>query len=148
MGVPQPLVRRRGGLIVGAGAKFRAEVEAAVASRSTVEGVQRRDFRFGGRFLWTVERAGMRNRKKVVRACADVVLAAPCLLANRKDHPLRSNSCGGAPARIRPVDGAVARRCSVESGVAAAHRLHYWFKVGGTVEFASVNVHEDMSIPG
>jgi len=132
---------------MGAHEKLRSEIEAAMADRETVDGIRDRRFTFGRKFVKTLQRNGGRNRKKVVRACADVVMAAPCLLSARKDHPLRKNGCGGAPARTRPTDGALARRCSVETNVAAACRLHYWDRGDGLIEFASVNVHDDMSIP-
>ena len=94
-----------------------------------------------------MEAHGPKYRSKIVKACADVIIAAPALLARRDDHRLRQGEGGNDPVRVRSGDAAEAHRCYIEQGTAAARRIHYWLTPDGTVEFASVNVHDDMNIP-
>jgi hypothetical protein len=95
----------------------------------------------------TVEQHGERYRGKVVRACADVVLNAPDLLRRVDDHVLRTGEAGNDPA-VQRSDGATAHRCAIERNTPAARRVHYWVLPDGSIELASVNVHDDASIPG
>ena len=124
-----------------------AEIEAEVEQRSNVDGANRRSFRLGSRFMVTLDSLGPRSRPKIVKACADIVVNAPSLLSHRDDHPLRTGDAGNDPYRVRSRDHAYARRCSIEQNVPSARRLHYWTLGNGSVEFASVNVHDDMNIP-
>jgi hypothetical protein len=82
-----------------------------------------------------------------VKACVDVVIGSPGLLARREDHPLRVDDGPGARTRTRLSDNAEARRCYIEHNTPSARRLHYWVGPEGAVEFASVNIHDDMTIP-
>lgn len=61
--------------------------------------------------------------------------------------PLRSGLGPSEPARERARDGATARRCCIENNTSAARRLHYWVLADRSLELASVNVHEDATIP-
>lgn len=58
-------------------------------------------------------------------------------------HAYRTTEAGGSPQRVRGRDGAKAFRADLETNTAAARRLHYWKLPDGTVEFHSVNVHDD-----
>ncbi len=127
--------------------KLRAEIRALVEKRISMPGARSRSFVIGARFPKSLSQGGSRHRAKSLRACADVIVAAPELLKARVDHPLRVGGCGTKPVRIRSLDGAIARRCRVEGKVAAALRLHYWLLPDGSIELASVNTHEDMTIP-
>ncbi len=126
---------------------FRAAVDQELRNRGVVEGSRPRAFSLGPRFLSTAESHGDSYRQKILKACADVVSAAPDLLSRREDHPLRTGSGGNSPAKRRGSDQAEARRCYVEIKVPSARRIHYWLLDGQSVEFASVNVHDDMTIP-
>ena len=114
--------------------------------RSRSERTKRRDFTIGPLFAERLEMQGPRYRSKTIRVCAEVVSGVPKLLKRRKDHPLREGNKNTAPDKFRE-DGAAARRCYVEEGVAASRRLHYWLLPDGSVELASVNVHDDFNIP-
>jgi len=123
------------------------EIEDEIRGRGEVDGSRRRPFTVGAQFVPTMEAHGVKYRSKVIKACADVALNSPALLARRDDHPLRLGEGANDSVRTRARDGAEARRCSIEQGTAAARRVHYWVTPAGPVEFASVNVHDDMNIP-
>jgi hypothetical protein len=126
---------------------FRSEVDVEIESRGVVDGARPRRFIIGPRFMTNLESIGPSSRKKIVKACADVATNAPGLLSRRDDHSLRSGPGSGDPEIQRQRDGARARRCAIEQGVASARRVHYWDCLEGVIEFASVNVHDDFAIP-
>jgi hypothetical protein len=106
-----------------------------------------REYGFGASFIETLEALGSSYRDKVVRACCAIVSGEADLLRQRDDHPLRSGDASSAPPVVRRTDGAEARRAYVEKKTPQARRLHYWRLNDGSIEFASVNLHDDMSIP-
>jgi hypothetical protein len=59
-------------------------------------------------------------------------------------HALRTGPGGNDPQRVRGRDGARAWRRDVDWEY---HLLHYWKLEDGTVEFASIGVHNDFAIP-
>lgn len=124
-----------------------AEIRAEIALRGEVDGAVNRAMRLGSVFASTLEAHGPKYRQKAIKACADVVIASPSLLGRRDDHILRTGDGANDPQRMRSSDGAGARRCYLEQKVPAARRLHYWLLEDGSVELASVNVHDDMNIP-
>ncbi|MCC6782508.1 MAG: S1 RNA-binding domain-containing protein [Planctomycetes bacterium] len=86
---------------------------------------------------------------KVVEICMQVACLRAHEIAGREVHQLRAGPAG-APTRMRAKDGAKAWRCSLQDNTASARRLHWWDVPGPTgrvIEFASVGVHDDMSIP-
>ncbi|MGH2696311.1 MAG: hypothetical protein ACRDIW_04895 [Actinomycetota bacterium] len=123
------------------------EVEDEIEARGDVAGARNREVKLGPAFIATLEAHGPNHRQKVIRACADVAIGSQQLLARRDDHALRTGEGANDPQRVRASDGAPARRCYIEHNTPAARRLHYWVLGDGTVEFASVNVHDDMNIP-
>lgn len=128
-----------------------SEIEVAIreqiAALGDLDGAKPRAFVVGPKFVATLESHGSKYHQKAIKACADLVVAAPPRLAAREDHPLRTGEGGGDPQRTRRRDGASARRCYIEHNVPAARRLHYWVLDDGSIELASVNVHDDMNIP-
>lgn len=114
--------------------------------RSRGERAKRRDFTIGPLFSERLEMQGRRYRSTAIRVSAEVISGVPKFLKRRKDHAMRTGSSQTAPEKFRE-DGAAARRCYLEKGVAAARRLHYWLLPDGSVELASVNVHDDFTIP-
>jgi hypothetical protein len=124
-----------------------AEIHREVNGRGIVEGARRRTFVLGPSFAATAQSLGEKYRAKILKACADVVIAAPGLLRRREDHPLRVGGGANDAVRVRVHDGAEAHRCYIEHNTPAARRLHYWALIDGSVEFASVNLHDDMAIP-
>ena len=127
--------------------KLRADINALVKERVSTPGAHPRSFVIGAHFANSLSQCGSKHRAKSLRACADVIAAAPELLKARSDHPLRDGGGGTCLVKTRWFDGATARRCRVEGNVAAALRLHYWVLPDGSVELASINTHDNMTIP-
>lgn len=101
---------------------------------------------FGRQFLRSVQRkpAGV-SWGRIARVCA-MVACRRATQAGSEPHPLRQGPGPSAPQWQR-ADGAAAWRCAVKAG-RGGPRLHYWQLPDGTIEFASVVVHDDFSIPG
>jgi hypothetical protein len=123
---------------------FIADVSAEL---SQLDAVKPRSFVLGPDFMNRIESLGAKYRAKAVRTCAAVASGIQEHLARVEDHPLRTADASSSPQRIRSADKAIARRASLEQGAASARRLHYWVLADRTLEFASVNVHDDMTIP-
>lgn len=123
------------------------EIEDQITELGSVDGGRNRAFCLGSVFANTLDLHGDKYRSKAIRACAEVAIGAPGLLRQREDHALRMGDGGNDPTRVRTSDGAEGRRCYIEHNTPAARRLHYWTLPDGTIEFASVNVHDDMTIP-
>jgi hypothetical protein len=123
---------------------FCADVSAEL---SQLGAVKAHEFALGPDFMNRIESLGTRYRSKAVRTCSAVASGIQEHLARVEDHPLRTADAGSSPQRVRSADGALARRASLEQGAPSARRLHYWVLENRTLEFASVNVHDDMTIP-
>jgi len=106
--------------------------------------------RVGPEFLARVRELEGVSLEKVVEVCAQVACGLAHAIPAREVHQLRAGE-GGSPVRTRERDGAKAWRCSLQDNTASARRLHWWSlpgEGGGGVEFASVGVHDDYSMPG
>jgi hypothetical protein len=115
--------------------------------RTHSERAKRRDFVIGPAFTESLEMLGGRYRSNAIRVSADIVSGVPKLVTRREVHPMRTGNSQTSPAKFRP-DGAAAMRCYLEQGGAkASRRLHYWEHPDGSIELASVNVHNDFTIP-
>ncbi|HZJ71900.1 MAG TPA: hypothetical protein VFF36_13285, partial [Planctomycetota bacterium] len=86
--------------------------------------------------------------EKVLEVCAQVASGRAHEIRAREVHQLRAGE-GGAGIVIRKRDGAKAWRCSLQDGTPSARRLHWWAipEADGAIEFASVAVHDDFSMP-
>jgi predicted RNA-binding protein with RPS1 domain len=105
--------------------------------------------RVGREFLERLRRLEGVSVEKVVEVCAQVACGRAHEIPGRSVHPLHEGSAGAAP-RLRRADSARAWRCSLQDGTPSARRLHWWDipgPEGRTIEFASVGVHDDDSIP-
>lgn len=101
-------------------------------------------YSFGPGFLASVEktvRADESARRKLSEVLAWV--AAGYEERTSRHHAYRAGTGGGAPQIVRHTDGAKAFRVNLETNTAAARRLHYWKLPDGSVEFHSVNLHDD-----
>jgi len=88
--------------------------------------------------------------EKIVEVAAQVACERAHEIEGREVHPL-GESAGGSSQRTRKRDGAKAWRCALQIKTPSARRLHWWRipgPDGGTLEFASVAVHDDFGIPG
>jgi hypothetical protein len=102
------------------------------------------NYRFGDGFLASVAktvRADESARRKLPEVLAWI--AAGYEERTARHHAYRIGTGGGAPQVVRYADGAKAFRVDLESSTAAARRLHYWKLPDGSVEFHSVNLHDD-----
>lgn len=99
-----------------------------------------REWYFGTQFIQTCENLGFLNEEKkaqaLLKAISDVLLE----LNQRSVHSLRTGDGGDDPQKRRGQFLAWRKDIDYE------YHLHYW-KNGPLVEFASVVVHNDMSIP-
>ncbi len=105
--------------------------------------------RVGREFLARLRALEGVDMAKVVEVCAQVASGSAHEIAGRSVHELRAGE-KGADGRVRASDDAKAWRCSLQEGTPSARRLHWWEipgPSGKTVEFASVSVHDDTSIP-
>jgi predicted RNA-binding protein with RPS1 domain len=85
---------------------------------------------------------------KVVEVGAQVASGRAHEIPARLVHELTAGV--GGRSIVRPSDGAKAWRCALQVGTPSARRLHWWAipQPGGVViEFASVAVHDDYSMP-
>ena len=126
--------------------KIIADIELEVRCRASIEGARPRSFSLGSRFAETLLVLPDRQRRKAIRAIADLVVGSPASLCARRDHPHRAGAASTAPPIIRAADGAIARRCSIERNIPAALRLLYWVLPGGALELAAVKNHDEMDV--
>ncbi|HEX5009336.1 MAG TPA: hypothetical protein VFY71_02960 [Planctomycetota bacterium] len=133
-------------------AAFLAAVRVAYARRFD-EGERQRyplaRMRLGREFLNRLRRLEGVSLDKLVDVCAQVACQRAPEIKAREVHQLKSG-LAGAPSRERASDGARAWRCSLQDGTPSARRLHWWDvpgREGRVIEFASVGVHDDYSIP-
>jgi hypothetical protein len=124
-------------------------IESSCVERSTEADRRARPplrFRIGPRFLATLRELEGIAEAKVVDVCAEVVLGVAERKAGREMHPLGDGAASLAP-RLRARDGAKAWRCALQIKTPSARRLHWWRLSDGSIEFASVNRHDDFTIP-
>jgi hypothetical protein len=96
---------------------------------------------FGHQFAGMVEGRRDVPVERVARVCALLACGR-----TPRAGPLRTGGRAHNPHLVRS-DGARAWRCNLKT-TSNGPRLHYWVLVDGTIEFASINVHDDFSIPG
>jgi predicted RNA-binding protein with RPS1 domain len=128
--------------------RFVAEVQQAWERMTTPDDRERYPWRkpiVGTEFLDSLERVEGVARSRVTAVCAHVVSGRAPDVPGLELHALRESDAGGAAQRVRP-DGARAWRCNLQTGTAAARRLHYWQLPDGRVELGKVGYHDDFSI--
>jgi hypothetical protein len=108
-----------------------------------------RPMRVGSSFLGSLRELDRVDLEKVLEVCAQVAANAAHELASRGVHQLRAGP-RGAGSRVRASDQAMAWRCALQVNSPSARRLHWWSVPGPggpVIEFASVGVHDELSIP-
>lgn len=126
-----------------------ARIERSCVGRSTEADRRARPplrFQIGPRFLAALRELEGISEAKIVDVCAEVVLGVAERKAGREMHPLGDGASTVAP-RLRERDGAKAWRCALQIKTPSARRLHWWRLPDGSIEFASVNRHDDFAIP-
>lgn len=105
--------------------------------------------RVGRSFLDRVRELHGIELDKVLEVCAQVACNRAHEIPGRFVHELTAGVAG--KSIVRAADGAQAWRCALQVGTPSARRLHWWripHKEGAAIEFASVAVHDEYSIPG
>jgi hypothetical protein len=102
-------------------------------------------YTMGPGFLRSLDSLHGLGADRVADVVMEVITGKASQSAGRELHQLRTDDAGGSPQRVRE-DGARAWRVSLQSNTPAARRLHYWVLPDGSIEFAKVGVHDDMSI--
>jgi predicted RNA-binding protein with RPS1 domain len=128
--------------------RFVIDVEQAWEGTTTPTDRERYPWRpptIGPDFLESLETVEGIARSRVVNVCAQVVSGRAAEIPGLELHALRESEAGGAAQRVRE-DGARAWRCNLQTGTAAARRLHYWQLPDGGIELAKIVYHDDFSI--
>jgi hypothetical protein len=104
-----------------------------------------------GRYVFARQFAGMvEGRRDVpVERVARVCAMLSCDRARGAGFEIYALRTGGRPHNPYLVrsDGAKGWRCNLKTN-SNGPRLRYWVLIDATIEFASINVHDDFSIPG
>ncbi|MFI6281617.1 hypothetical protein [Streptomyces sp. NPDC050988] len=100
------------------------------------------DYRLGRDWLAALEAIELVDRNKILDVVVEVLTGRAVGSAARR--PRRMRIAGSAP-RTR-ADGAIAWRCDIKQGTAAAPRLMYWRLPDNTVELGRVAAHDDMQL--
>jgi len=106
-------------------------------------------FAVGPKVLAVVGGMSPKDAEYLLRACADIATGRVWKTRGREAHALRTSKGGGASQWTRATDSAKAWRCNLANSVSGM-RIHWWQVPGRpsrSVEFASVNGHDDFSIP-
>ncbi len=96
---------------------------------------------FGERFLESVQRLTGTRIDRIAWACAMVASGRAKSIPGLEPHHLRARSSGSAGQLVR-ADGAKAWICRLLGD--GASRLHYWARVDGITEFATVATHDEI----
>ena len=81
-------------------------------------------------------------RAKTLKALTQLLTGRADRMKAREVHPKRIGMGGDDPQMVRDEDGATCWRMSVESGVAAARRVHYWKLPDGRIELHELVAHD------
>lgn len=100
----------------------------------------------GPKFLASVDSIEGITLARILEVCAQVVSGRAYEIAGLELHQLRASKGGDSGQRIRPTDGAIGWRVSLQVKSHSARRLHYWQLRDGTIEFSKVGTHDDLTI--
>ena len=85
------------------------------------------------------------SRDKIVEVIVYVLTGRDSELASRERHQLRTGPGGDDPPRTRKGGSEICYRVSLQQKSASARRLHYWICQDGSIELASVRLHDDFN---
>ena len=103
-------------------------------------------FVIGPKFAASFYAHGAALRGKTLKALTQLLTGRADRMAAREVHPKRTGPGGDDPQEIRETDGATCWRMSVEIGVAAARRVHYWKLPDGRIELHELVSHDTFGI--
>lgn len=104
-------------------------------------------YRFGARFVDSVETIEGVERDKIVATCVDVLTRRAWQINGRQARQMRTSEVGNAPVRVRVHDQATAWRCNLQTASPSARRLMWWEIPDGSIELAVVALHDDVDFP-
>jgi hypothetical protein len=104
-------------------------------------------YRFGPRFVESVETIEGVEREKVVATCVDVLTRRAWEINGRKARQMRTHDTGGSQVRVRVHDQATAWRCNIQTNSPSARRLMWWEVPDGSIELAVAALHDDTEFP-
>lgn len=103
-----------------------------------------RDLHLGPGFLESVDKVDGVSREKVVSAAVDVVTRRAAQITALRVRPYLT-SPGTGTQRVRH-DGATAWRANLQSSTPSARRLMWWERTDGSVELATIALHDDTGV--
>lgn len=103
-------------------------------------------FTIGPKFAASFYAHGAALRAKTLKALVQLLIGRADRMAAREVHPKRTGPGGDDPQVVRESDGATCWRMSVEIGVAAARRVHYWKLPDGRIELHELVVHDTFGL--
>ncbi|PQZ91575.1 hypothetical protein CQ018_13095 [Arthrobacter sp. MYb227] len=101
---------------------------------------------FGPKFVDSFYAHGPVLRAKALKALIQLLTGQAERMKARDIHPKRIGAGGDNPQLVREDDGATCWRMSVESGVAAARRVHYWKHMDGNLELHELVAHDTFDL--
>lgn len=104
-------------------------------------------YRFGPRFVESVDSIEGVEREKIVATCVDVLTRRAWQINGRQARQMRTSEEGGSPVRVRVHDQATAWRCNLQTASPSARRLMWWEVPDGTIELAIVALHDVLDFP-
>lgn len=104
-------------------------------------------YRFGPRFVESVESITGVERDKIVSTCVDVLTRRAWQINGRQARQMRTSDVGNSPVRVRVHDQATAWRCNLQTNSPSARRFMWWEIPDGSIELAVVALHDDTDFP-
>lgn len=121
-------------------------VERIPANEKVVYPWDERNVIFGPKFVESFYAHGPVLRGKALKALVQLLTGQAERMKARDIHPKRVGAGADNPQMVRDEDGATCWRMSVESGVAAARRVHYWKLTDGTLELHELVAHDTFDL--
>jgi len=99
-------------------------------------------WQYGDNFFSTLHEVQGVPRDKIVEVIVDALTGRDAKIDARYVHQLRTGPGGDDPVRTRE-GGEMCWRSAIQQGTPQARRLHYWKCNDGSIELASVRLHDD-----
>lgn len=100
---------------------------------------------FADGFLTAVEELQGVDRSKIIAVAVEVLTGLADTLPGRDMHRLRGG-LPGTSSYVEDPDLGTAWRVALQVKTASARRMHFWRGTDGKIVFATVGLHDDMSI--
>lgn len=101
------------------------------------------DWRYGPDFFTSLAGVQGVSRSRVVEVLVHVLTGRDAEIKALELHQLRNGMGGDDPVLVREMDQAKCWRVSLQVNSPSARRLHYWKCPDGSIELASVRLHDD-----